>query len=369
MLERMIERRKRRLVLNEAAAWFLKIRDNEMSEAEFAKWRSWLSLSSEHARAFDDVAKLWNECDALDSIQENSFVQENGIRETTSLTGHSSLRWGFGWIGSVGVRPAMATGMAAIVFVLGAAGIRLWSESEITAAPVFETVVAEHRAIELEDGSKVILGAMSRISAHYSETRREVILHNGEALFEVEKNPNRPFAVIAGVNTVEAIGTAFNVNIGGSDVTVTVVEGKVQIGPISVSAKQRLKMNNDIFGNDQEIQPIVLKRSQSVEYTHDGDFQDIEIANLELATSWRYGRMNFMSEPLKDVIVNVNRYTTREIVIVDSFVGDLQFTGTVFEGEIKDWLAGLEKAFPIRIIHVDDNTTLVIGKEDADGEG
>jgi transmembrane sensor len=84
-------------------------------------------------------------------------------------------------------------------------------------------------------------------------------------------------------------------------------------------------------------------------YDAEGHWSDVERTDLAAAIAWREGRLHYRAEPLRHVLTGVNRYSTREIVIVDPALGDLTFTGTVFENRIDEWLYGLEDIFPIEV--------------------
>uniref|UniRef100_UPI003F714052 FecR family protein n=1 Tax=Dyadobacter sp. TaxID=1914288 RepID=UPI003F714052 len=86
--------------------------------------------------------------------------------------------------------------------------------------------------VVLEDQSVVRLepGARIRFPEKFAPQRREVILE-GEAFFEVTKNPSKPFIVYAGDVVTKVLGTSFRVRSGktGSDVTVAVKTGRVSV--------------------------------------------------------------------------------------------------------------------------------------------
>jgi len=84
----------------------------------------------------------------------------------------------------------------------------------------------------LSDGTVVKLNAGTTLSfpLAFAKDSREVKLE-GEAFFEVTKNPKRPFLVHAGHLTVRVLGTAFNVKAYREDkeVETTLIHGKVQV--------------------------------------------------------------------------------------------------------------------------------------------
>src|SRR5690606_35324362 len=88
---------------------------------------------------------------------------------------------------------------------------------------------AQVREYRLSDGSRITLGAGSRIRVDYTAAARRLTVEAGEAFFAVARDPQRPFVVHAGSGTITALGTAFNVRSLAGRVVVTVVEGKVEV--------------------------------------------------------------------------------------------------------------------------------------------
>lgn len=88
------------------------------------------------------------------------------------------------------------------------------------------------KKITLEDGSQVTLQPKSKLSypEHFNADKREVYL-TGEAFFEVEKNPQKPFFVYSGKVTTKVLGTSFYVkNLDGvRKIEVEVVSGRVSV--------------------------------------------------------------------------------------------------------------------------------------------
>ncbi|MCR6718728.1 MAG: FecR family protein [Chitinophagaceae bacterium] len=88
--------------------------------------------------------------------------------------------------------------------------------------------------IALADGSKVWLNADSKIQypARFTGNTREVFL-NGEAFFDIEKNPEKPFIIHLTNGTIRVLGTSFNVKAydGETIVETSVATGKVAFIP------------------------------------------------------------------------------------------------------------------------------------------
>jgi transmembrane sensor len=90
----------------------------------------------------------------------------------------------------------------------------------------------ENLKVVLEDGSVVYMNANSKL--YYPEKFAEgnrVVEFEGDAFFEITKNPNRPFIIKAKDAEIKVLGTSFNVNtnVEAKDVEVLVETGKVKL--------------------------------------------------------------------------------------------------------------------------------------------
>ncbi len=85
--------------------------------------------------------------------------------------------------------------------------------------------------ITLKDGTQIKLNAESKITypENFSDSVRWVTL-DGEAYFEVAKNPDQPFIVKCGDFHTQVLGTSFNINAYPeiNNIEVSLVEGKVK---------------------------------------------------------------------------------------------------------------------------------------------
>ena len=62
---------------------------------------------------------------------------------------------------------------------------------------------------------------------------------------------------------------------------------------------------------------------------------------------------------LKHVIPDVDRYSSNTVIIGDAAVGELRFTGTVFQDGADEWLRGLEQVFPVEVVELDGDRLLL----------
>ena len=95
----------------------------------------------------------------------------------------------------------------------------------------FETRHGEQLTRRLADNSVLHLNTDSAVTIRYGKTERLVMLTSGQADFEVAHEPDRAFRVFAGSAEVVDLGTKFDVRLEHDSTVVTVVEGRVAVGP------------------------------------------------------------------------------------------------------------------------------------------
>jgi ferric-dicitrate binding protein FerR (iron transport regulator) len=78
--------------------------------------------------------------------------------------------------------------------------------------------------------------------------------------------------------------------------------------------------------------------------------------------AWRDHHLEYLRVPLKIVIPSVNVHSKKPIVLADDGVGDLLFSGTVFDDQVTDWLRALTIALPIVVIEGDDRIVITMRK-------
>src|SRR5690606_535680 len=118
---------------------------------------------------------------------------------------------------------------AASVAAVAVLGAGVWPF--VDGAEVYRTGVGEHRVVRLDDGSSVALDSRTRVMGRYSDEARGLTLERGQARVDVAQNRRRPVSVKAGERMVLATGTAFNIDILGEEVAVTLIEGSVIVAP------------------------------------------------------------------------------------------------------------------------------------------
>src|SRR3954468_974016 len=89
---------------------------------------------------------------------------------------------------------------------------------------------------------------------------------------------------------------------------------------------------------------------------------DDAITPEQARKAWKDGHLEYLRVPLKIVIPSVNVHSRKPIVLADDTVGNLLFSGTVFEDQVTDWLRALTIALPIVVIEGDDRIVISMRK-------
>jgi transmembrane sensor len=245
---------------------------------------------------------------------------------------------------------------------------------------VYATDIGEQRSIRLDDGSTVELNARSKIRVALHEHERDVVLIEGQALFQVAKDHARPFVVHSGDTSVLAVGTEFDVYRHHSGTTVTVVEGRVAVFPstlptadqapdLTVRAPSEAGTGKSSPESDRRTQSarggtpgsgsavvLGMAENERIVVAKDeilltaGEQVTVSSASVEMAanadvaaaTAWTQKQIVFNSTPLSDVVDEFNRYNSRQLVIVDSKIADTKISGEFSSSNPDSLLKGLD---------------------------
>lgn len=361
-----------------ACDWFVEFRTGEPSDAARRSFLAWLQESPAHMGAYLEVTALWNESEAVDGVKEKwplEALVEQARMEPDNIVPLAPLSVveprGEVRVASAISRSPHARRMArrwSVRHVAFAAVLLLMFSSMLTwlylQRDTYGTGIGEQRLLTLADGSTVQLNARSQLRIRFSEHERKVELIRGQALFEVAKNPDRPFIVTSDGTRVRAVGTQFDVYKKNSGVVVTVVEGRVVVIPESSrAALARSAQSSDSADTRAESQVaagagpgsearVLLSAGEQLTVTPKV-VRKHEHANVAGATAWTQRQLVFESTPLADVVEEFNRYNERQLVIRDPALNEFQIDGVFSSTAPASLIKFLRSRPEIRVIERD----------------
>lgn len=189
---------------------------------------------------------------------------------------------------------------------------------------VLRVPFGKNLSLTLQDGSVVRLNSGSTLtypSSFVGKDKREVQLE-GEAFFEVAKNPGQPFIVGTKNMYTQVFGTVFNISAYDEDNTseVVLVEGSVGIA----------STDDDVAGNLQMLKPS--QRASNKEGS--GGRFVIEDVDVTPYISWTQGVLSFENEEMSEIIKRLQRQFNIKIVNKHEKLGERRFTGMFDEEDL-----------------------------------
>ena len=369
-----------RLILEEASEWFVDFRVGDVDEHARERFDEWLRRSPEHIRAYMEIARTYVELPSVklagkldvDSLIAYAHSAENVVpligagtappnapRTMATEPNYRGLQARRAGRAPRSRRRFLATASCTLVLVI--AGAVWWQTNGF---PSYTTDIGERRSITLADGSTVDLNSRSRLRVEFTKGERRVELAEGQALFQVAKDKNRPFIVSSGNAIVRAVGTQFDVYRKANGTTVTVLEGRVAVystaqiesaapnpasespasgqlppssghapaaplagkSPSSGTAPQ-LPSNPPGLTDRSGSAAVFLSAGEQVTVTPAEPIATPQHADIAATTAWMQRRLIFDGSRLSDVVQEFNRYNRRHLIIEGAQLSDFHVSG------------------------------------------
>jgi len=321
------------VVMEQASAWFLRLRSEQTDAETIGAFHAWLAEDAAHEPAYMQVQALWN------GLEDHAATPEVINLRQAALSRARNAQQGGVWR-TYGRKVTAAAAIAAMILVGVPAVLYLQPQRDLL---VYETALGEARVIALPDNSKISLDAQTRLNVSYMSDKRSIELLEGQAFFDVAKDPSRPFEVIARGQKVLALGTAFNVNMDATRLSVALVEGQV-----AVSGEKYGAVSMKGGGKTYRLSP-----GQKLVIEADGSIQFLDKVNLDNVTAWRQGKLIFEDERLADAISQMNRHSHTRISIRDPQISALKVSGVFNAGDTSAFVQALEHYFSVRAERMD----------------
>jgi ferric-dicitrate binding protein FerR (iron transport regulator) len=310
----------------EAAYWYIRYSDEPAMLARDRKlFLSWLKRSPENIAEILHIIEMDGrrlQHPLRDVIKEAEQSNVVAINSRGQVAQHYDYNPSDTVADTVKTKAAAGWAYAAIISVLtiamlfGFIGIKNSTNGTVT------TASSQWQHMTLDDGSTVHLDARTRLKIEFTRERRFVHLYEGQAVFEVAKDPLRPFTVGTHIVDVTAVGTRFGVAINPG-VTTTVSEGIVKVTPhgkldddqaVQLRAGQELRVFNSNSGREERL----FGGGGGI-----ADLSKVEVVRVdaERKLDWANGWLTFQGgETIKDIVAQFNRRNTLQIRIDDDSI-------------------------------------------------
>ena len=297
-------------VAAEAAVWVARLHGPSRSPRMERECLAWQSRSAAHREAFERCTETWQDIPLVTVASAYASAAHGGSLNPPARV--TPLRW--------------APALVLAVLAIGTALVFEYGHRD----GVYATGVGEQQRVLLRDGSRMTLNTDTHVSVELDSSRRVVDMRDGEALFEVAKDPERPFVVRAVGTEVVAHGTAFSVRVtpegaaGGPALTVTLLEGHVSVERATDEARGALAP-----AALRQMSPGErLRLTRAVGTAEPVAAAQVDRPNLESAVAWQRNEAAFDDVSLADAVAEMNRYNRTQIVLLQAqSLGQLRVSG------------------------------------------
>lgn len=304
-----MNRQSAREVDDDAAAWALRAWEGELGTNSDPELEAWLDGDPRRRGAL------------LRAQAALSFVDRARALEQTSRP-----------------RPAMAVSRRAVLALAGAGGLAaagVGAMAVLGAGRRYATDVGEIRHEALPDGSVAEINTNTVLDVTLRLRSRDVDLHQGEAWFQVAKDPARPFTVAAGSARMRAVGTAFSVHRLQDRTELLVTEGLVEAwmsdsGRALAPAGTRLILARGL--------PLKPERASN---------------DIRRSLAWRTGEISLEGQTLAEAAAEFNRYNRRPLIIEDPALARRRFFGLFQINDPQSFATAVAAASGARLVEDD----------------
>lgn len=339
----------------EAARWFIRMHRDagaQAGAADAAAWRRWMDADPRHAAEYAAFEALWQDFDSTPRAEALATAVNTAARQRRDTRRHTR-------------RAAITRGVLGIAG-LGTAGVlalrgwHAWQDSTLSAL-ARDSAIGERIVLRLPDASTLTLGPASRIATRYSRRRRAVVLEQGEALFDVARDADRPFTIDAGQARITVLGTRFTVNRLPGLVRVSVEHGTVRLaGEGDAQGHQALLLHAGEVGEMPDA---------GTDGAHDADGtlprpRRVQRDARDSFSSIERGLIVFDSAGLGEIAATLSRWRRQPVRAAlaegtdEGTDGGPRITAAVQRGDVESFLDALPRIAAVRVQERDGATWL-----------
>lgn len=315
-------------IQEEAARWFARLKNAEPDHPDRGRFEAWLASSPAHAAEYAAIENVWSDFDSAPRLDKLADAMERGSLAEAQHTD--------------GRRRLLKRGVLGLFLCTGAGnlaweGLRYWKGLPIERLAL-RTGIGEAGHKVLPDGSHVTLGADAQLEVLYYRDRRVVNLADGDAIFDVVRDPARPFVVEGSLARATVLGTRFAVNRGEERLRVSVERGRVQV-------------------EDRSGVSVTLEAGHVAEVEAGRSLRRIAVA-AEDGFAWHKGMLVFDNASLQQIAASLSRY--RSIPVRVSGRSSQRITAVIQAADIDHFLQDLPSIAAVRVEHLPRETRVTV---------
>jgi len=313
-------------------------------------WKNWLSTNPSKSAEWEEARKLIEAVQLGLSDYARTFLSEEAeaallerIINTNHILKLTSENTASFWKHS----PARVIAAACIVLMLCVGGLWILKDANPVNSPytqhlstlkseVFERVNKSDKTeiYYLSDSTRVVLYPASRLSftRDYGKENRTVYL-SGKAVFDVSKDPLKPFFVYANEIVTKVLGTQFEVSAFEEDRDVIV---KVQSGQVSV---YRNKESSEVADVNSERSGVLLLPNQQVVFKRQTEqFNKNLIEKPSILPAFEQQPFAYEETPVVQVLEDIEKSYGVDLVYNNEMLKNCELTASLMDESLLEKL-------------------------------
>ncbi|MCE4063440.1 DUF4880 domain-containing protein [Pandoraea sputorum] len=315
-----------RCALDQAVEWFTVLKSGDAGERDRAQWIAWLRASDEHRTAWAKVESVFGQIRSLDT--------ERAYRTLTPYSPYASHVTSHAGNEHRARRRSVVKGLALTGLVLGTGAIATRSQIALALSADYRTGKGEAKAVQLPDGSYLLLDTESAVATRFRDGQRQIELLEGQVCVRMAASSalpgaREPLALITGHGIIRAANAEFMVRVHRDHTRCVVLRDRV-----GVSSTHALQTGT------------TLSQGEQIDFDNDG-LGAIRPSG-EAQAAWLRGQIIADNMTLGAFANEVARYRTG-LLRVSPDVADLRISGAFPTSDTDRILASLPRVLPVRI--------------------
>ncbi|MEM8994629.1 MAG: FecR domain-containing protein [Acidobacteriota bacterium] len=343
-----------------AADWAARLHSDRATAQDHAAYEEWLGADPENRAEADSLESLWSAAEALEDDPMVQAVLAPPRRRPKRRFARRAPRL-----------------LGAALLCLAVFSVSWMARRHLDAIEVHRTASGEQRVVDLADGSRLHLNVSTQLEVSLRNGFRTVRLVQGQAFFDVASDPSRPFVVTAGDKEITVLGTKFAVQLHGEDTRVTVIEGRVAVTSKGAPEAASPGGSSTAQGPELSAAPgggavapaapkprrIELTAQDAIAWARDAAPSPLPSSEaVSTVENWLRGRVVFDKTPLREAVVELDRYTPVRIKLASAELAATPISG-VFHIErlanVDSLVFALENSLPIVVEQEADEILLL----------
>lgn len=330
-----------------AARWYLRMREHAHNPraSEHHAFEQWLADDPRHSAEYDSIARAMQQLDSPEGLsrlaeaaEQQAFLANEARRKTKQRR----------------LAQLMVVCFICVAGFFSHQQYQVW-QAKPTMQMAAQNPVGQIVTKTLDDGTKVTLSAKSDMEITYYRHQRHVLLKEGEAIFEVTKDPERPFVVETNTAKITVLGTRFAVNRLENLVRVSVDHGRVRVEPTLETSADADHASGAATPDNPLITSREITNGQVVEVYPN---HAMVLVNRPASDAFAFlnGRLVFDRADINEVAYTVSRYRLKPVQAQGRQVRNI--SADINIQDIDQFLRGLPNIAPVRLQETPQYTLL-----------